>query len=64
MSAPVPLEKSCSECKRSAIYLVSCNRCADGHGDFEKLCEACIFPDEYYGDVCSECYGYLLENVP
>ena len=52
----------CANCNNPTFCLVECGRCADGHGDPEPLCEICIFPNDYYGNVCSECYGYLEAN--
>ena len=57
-----PMSAKCANCDNSTLYLRECARCADGHGDPEPLCEICIFQNNYYGNVCSECHGYLEEN--
>ena len=52
----------CANCKTRTLCPAECGRCAAGHGDPEPLCEICIFQDAYYGNVCSECHGYLEAN--
>ncbi len=54
--------KTCDDCSNRVLNAVECGRCADGHGDCVPLCEDCCFPDAYYGSVCSECHGYILDN--
>ena len=52
----------CANCKTPTLCPTVCNRCADGHGDPEPLCENCFFPDDYFENVCGHCHGYLLDN--
>ncbi len=59
---PSPFPTECANCKNPTIYPAECERCVDGHGDPEPLCEVCSFQDDYYGAVCGACHGYLLDN--
>ena len=55
----------CSNCHifNNIKYANSCDRCTDGHGDFEMYCENCIHTeDDYWDSLCDECHSYCLEN--